>query len=115
MSRQLDEQAMDRATALARVGGDLELLKEIASLFLDEYPRALDDMRKALATGDAKLLENAAHGLKGSVANFCAPAAEEAAFQLEKLGRAQKLDQAPEIVTALEQALALLQAELASL
>jgi|SRR5689334_3689616 len=115
MSRQLDEHVMDRATALARVGGDLELLKEIATLFLDEYPRALDDMRKALATGDAKLLEHAAHGLKGSVANFSAPAAEEAAFQLEKLGRAQKLDQAPEIVTALEQALALLQAELASL
>ena len=115
MSRQLDEHVMDRATALARVGGDLELLKEIAALFLDEYPRALDDMRKALATGDAKLLEHAAHGLKGSVANFSAPAAEEAAFQLEKLGRAQKLDQAPEIVTALEQALALLQAELASL
>jgi two-component system, sensor histidine kinase and response regulator len=115
MSRQVDEQAMDRATALARVGGDLELLKEIAALFLDEYPRALDDMRKALAAGDAKLLENAAHGLKGSVANFCAPAAEDAAFQLEKLGRAQKLDQAPEMVSALEQALALLQAELASL
>jgi HPt (histidine-containing phosphotransfer) domain-containing protein len=115
MGRQLDEHVMDRATALARVGGDLELLKEIAALFLDEYPRALDDIHKALAIRDAKLLEHAAHGLKGSVANFSATAAEEAAFQLEQLGRAQKLDQAPEIISTLEQALALLQAELASL
>src|SRR6185295_8122126 len=112
MSRQLDEQVMDRATALARVGGDLELLREIAALFLDEYPRALDDIHKALATGDAKLLENSAHGLKGSVANFCARSAEDAAFQLEQLGRIKKLDQAPAILSALEQALALLQAEL---
>jgi HPt (histidine-containing phosphotransfer) domain-containing protein len=93
----------------------LELLKEIAALFLDEYPRALDDIHKALATDDAKLLERAAHGLKGSVANFCVPAAEDAALQLEQLGRAQKMDQAPGIVSALEQTLALLQAELASL
>ena len=57
MSRQLDEQVMDRAAALARVGGDLELLKEIAVLFLDEYPRALDDIHKALAARDAKLLD----------------------------------------------------------
>jgi HPt (histidine-containing phosphotransfer) domain-containing protein len=115
MSRQLDEQLMDRATALARVGGDLELLREIAALFLDEYPRTLDDIHKALATGDAKLLEHSAHGLKGSVANFCARSAEDAAFQLEQLGRTQRLDQAPAIVSALEQALALLQAELAAL
>src|SRR5204862_7472236 len=103
MSRQLDEHVMDRATALARVGGDLELLKEIAALFLDEYPRALDDVHKALASRDAKRLEHAAHGRKGPVANFCAPAAGEAAFQLEQLGRAQKLDQGPEIVSTLEQ------------
>ena len=115
MSRQLDEQVMDRALALARVGGDLELLKEIAALFLDEYPRALDDMHKALAAGDAKLLDRAAHGLKGSVANFCARPAEDAAFQLEQMGRMQKLDQAPQTLAALEQALASLQAELASL
>lgn len=115
MTRQLDEQVMDRALALARVGGDLELLKEIAALFLDEYPLALDDMRKALAAGDAKLLDRAAHGLKGSVANFCARSAEDAAFQLEQMGRTQKLDRAPQTLAALEQALASLQAELASL
>ena len=115
MSRQLDEQVMDRATALARVGGDLELLKEIAALFLDEYPRALDDIHKALASGDARLLERAAHGLKGSVANFCARSAEDAAFQLEQMGRAQRMDQASQTLATLEQSLALLQAELASL
>ena len=115
MSEQLQEQVLDRATALARVGGDLDLLKEIAALFLDEYPRALDDIHKAHAAGDAYTLERAAHGLKGSVANFGAAPAVDAAFQLEQLGKAGKLDQIPPHLAALERALALLHAELSSI
>ncbi|MBZ5636399.1 MAG: Hpt domain-containing protein [Acidobacteriia bacterium] len=115
MSEQLQEQVLDRATALARVGGDLELLKEIAALFLDEYPRALDDIHKAVATGDAYVLERAAHGLKGSVANFGASTAVDAAFQLEQLGRAHKLDPVPPALAQLERALACLHAELSAI
>ena len=106
---------LDRAEALARVGGDLELLKEIAALFLEDYPRSLDQIHQALDSGDAKALENSAHGLKGSVANFGARAAVDAAFQLEQLGRAHKLDQVPQALAALEQSLSSLQAELSSL
>ena len=115
MSGQLQEQVLDRAAALARVGGDLDLLKEIAALFLEEYPGSLDAMHKALVSGDAKTIERTAHGLKGSVANFNARIVVDAAFQLEQLGRAQKLDRVPESLAALERALALLHAELASL
>ena len=115
MNGQLQEQVLDRATALARVGGDLDLLKEIAALFLDEYPRELDEIRKAQAAGDAYTLERAAHGLKGSVANFGAAPAVDAAFQLEQLCKACKLDQVPPPLAALERALALLHAELSSI
>ena len=108
-------QMLERDTALARVGGDLELLKEIAALFLEDYPRSLDEIHKALDSGDAKALENSAHGLKGSVANFGARAAVDAAFQLEQLGRAHRLDQVPQALAALEQSLSSLQAELSSL
>jgi two-component system, sensor histidine kinase and response regulator len=106
---------LDRAEALARVGGDVELLKEIAALFLEDYPRSLDEIHKALAAGDAKTLERSAHGLKGAVANFGARAAVDAAFQLEQLGRAQKLDQVPQPLAALERSLTSLHAELASI
>jgi HPt (histidine-containing phosphotransfer) domain-containing protein len=115
MHRDLQEPVLDRATALARVGGDMELLQEISELFLDEYPRALDAMRKALAIGDPKMLERSAHGLKGSVANFGARAAVDAAAELEQLGHAQKMDQAPQVLAALEKALACLHAELSSI
>jgi len=48
------------------VGGDLELLREIAVLFLDECPRALLEIHQAVVGEDAAKLENAAHSLKGS-------------------------------------------------
>lgn len=115
MSEQLQEQILDRATALSRVGGDLELLKEIAALFLDEYPRELAEIRKALAAGDAHTLERSAHGLKGSVANFGARAAVDSAFQLEQFGKAGKLDQAPPALAKLERALGYLHNELSSI
>ena len=115
MSGQIQEQLLDRASALARVGGDLDLLKEIAALFLDEYPRELDEIRMALASGDAHTLERSAHGLKGAVANFGARAAVDAAFQLEQLGKAGKLDQVPVFLAELERALACLHAELSAL
>jgi two-component system sensor histidine kinase/response regulator len=115
MSGQLQEQVLERATALARVGGDLDLLKEIGALFLDEYPRVLNDIHRALAAGDAPTLERSAHGLKGSVANFGARAAVDAAFQLEQLGRAHKLEQVPPALAALERALACLHTELSAI
>lgn len=115
MNGQLQAQVLDRSAALSRVGGDFELLKEIAALFLEEYPRELDDIHKGLAAGDAIAVERAAHGLKGAVANFGARAAVDSAFQLEQLGRAGKLDQLAPALAALERALARLHAELSSL
>ena len=75
--------ALDRSLALSRVGGDVELLQEIAQLFLEDAPNMLAAIDLALRSGDAHALERAAHSLKGSVSNFGAQCAYEAAFSLE--------------------------------
>jgi two-component system sensor histidine kinase/response regulator len=109
---------IDRQMALSRVGGDAELLKEIAQLFIDDYPKALEDIREAANRGDAKSLERCAHGLKGSVANFGAPSAVEAARKLESMGRAAqlaKVEEVQQMIRTLELALAALRPELESL
>lgn len=74
---------MDVEGALERLGGDRELLAELAGLFCDEGPRLLGEAAQALAGGDAAALQNAAHQLKGLLAQFCAAEAREAAWQLE--------------------------------
>jgi len=105
----------DKAVALSRVGGDAELLKEIAVLFLDDYPNSLSELRLAVACGDAKRVERSAHGIKGSVSNFGARPAVDAAMHLETMGRAQKLVEVEQALRTLELALAALRPELESL
>ena len=77
---------LDLSAALSRVGGDEELLKEIAEIFLDQCPEALHDVRAAVEANDHEALQHAAHSLKGSVGNFGAQQAFEAAYRLEQNG-----------------------------
>ena len=106
---------IDRKVALSRVGGDIELLKEIAVLFLDTYPSVLQEIRSATERGDAQMLERSAHGLKGSVANFGAAAAVDAALLLENMGRTRQLQEATQGLRNLELALSALRPELEAL
>src|SRR5580700_12210479 len=85
---------LDEALALSRVGGDFELLREVVGLFLDDYPRALEKIRNAVAANDASGVEHNAHSLKGSVSTFGAKDVFEAALALEKLGRSANLSDA---------------------
>ena len=109
------EPMIDRKVALSRVGGDMELLKEIAHLFLETYPDELREIRAAAERGDAQTLERSAHGLKGSVANFGAAAAVDAARQLEDMGRNRQLQEATQGLHKLELALSWLRPELEAL
>jgi HPt (histidine-containing phosphotransfer) domain-containing protein len=105
----------DRQYALSRVAGDEELLKEIAAVFLEDYPNSLREIRAGIASADAGRMERAAHSLKGSVANFGARDAVACALKLEQMGRASRLQDCAGTLQELEQALASLHAELAAL
>ncbi len=92
----------DLAVALERVGGDEELLKEIADLFVEDAPQLLEAIRVAVEAGDGSALHRAAHSLKGSVANFGAEEAVKAAFQLEQMGKNNQLDGAVDVFSLLK-------------
>jgi two-component system, sensor histidine kinase and response regulator len=106
---------LDRSEALARVGGDAQLLAEIAALFLKDLPRGLGELRKAVAARDAAGIERHAHSLKGSVSNFGAQEARDAAQDLETQARTGSLDNIDASLSKLDHALALLRPELESL
>jgi CheY-like chemotaxis protein len=92
----------DRIGALVRVDSDMELLVELAELFLEDYPRQHALMRRAISDKDAAALETAAHALKGAVGNFCANPAAEAALRLEQIGHSNDLRQAAEALAGLD-------------
>ena len=103
---------LDRAIALSRVGGDTELLQEMAQIYLEECPGQMEAVRAAVAARDAKAVERSAHSLKGSVGNFGATMAQQAALQLEMLGRRGELDGAESALTDLEFAIRKLNPEM---
>jgi PAS domain S-box-containing protein len=112
IARLAPETAIDRARLLERVGGDAGALAEVARIFLADAPRRLGEIRRAIAKGDARALRGAAHTLKGAVSNFGARGAVEAAFELQKIGGAAELDEAPAALERLETELGAVRREL---
>jgi two-component system sensor histidine kinase/response regulator len=93
---------LDRDEIRDRVGGDMKLLRELIDVFFADCPRLWQNVRDALARGDAPRLSQAAHTLKGSIGVFGAQVAHEAAERLELLAGKGDLVQASEVVAQLE-------------
>lgn len=82
----------DRVAVLDNLGGDEELLKEIARIFLAGYQQEVDRMRAALATGDTATLCRLVHAMKGSIGNFGAQAGIDAAIAVERKAHEKQPD-----------------------
>jgi len=106
---------LDEALALSRVGGDFELLREVAGLFLEDYPHALNRIRSAVEADDASGVEHNAHSLKGSVSTFGAKDVFESALALETQGRGGNLSGARDGLRRLEDSLKALRPDLEAL
>ena len=103
---------IDQQALLAGVDGDARLLRELARLFLADYPRNLAQIKDALRLGDVEALAKGAHKLKGAVGNFAAKKAAATAEYLESLGKEGDLRAASDAFVTLESELALLGEEL---
>jgi len=108
------KEVFDLSKALEVVAGKKELFQEIANLFLENLPLYMVQIQEGIVKGDANALEQAAHGLKGSVGNFGAKRSYEAAYLLEKLGRDGKTEEAGDVLTELEKELGVLEKEIKS-
>ncbi|THJ20039.1 MAG: Hpt domain-containing protein [Nitrospira sp. CG24E] len=101
--------------ALNRVDGDQDLFLTLAQMFLDESPKEAVAARAALDRRDGPGVRAAAHKLKGSVMELCAPRLFESAKQLEELGREGKFDEALPVCADVETHLAEVHAALREL
>lgn len=109
------QRVVDRERALAAVGGDMELLRELAGMFQRDAEQMLARVRAEAARGDAEAMWKAAHSLKGALASFGAQSVFETAQRAESIGRSGDLSSAPEVLQALARGMAQLQQELAEI
>jgi two-component system, sensor histidine kinase and response regulator len=82
----VSEPAFNLDEVLERVGGDDELLAELANRFRDTLPKKLDELQRLAALRDLAALRLVAHGMRGACANFSAAPAVRAAHALESVG-----------------------------
>lgn len=102
------------ATALARLGGDQRLFKDLIRFFHEDSPGLLARLQAAISAADAFRLTRAAHSLKSLVANFDAAAATASAERLEVLGLSGDLQDASAELEQLTALVAELDRELAA-
>jgi len=94
--------ALDLEIALSHVDGDRQLLAELTEMFLQDYPRLLDEARNSVLQGDHSGLERAAHTLKGRLAFFGIHKAREQVSELEMMGRINDLSRALQALAEVE-------------
>ncbi len=98
--------AIDLSEALSRVDGDRDLFLTLAGIFLEESPKEAAAARAALQRQDGAGLAAAAHKLKGSVLEICAPRLFECTKRLEDLGRLGEFSEASPVCEDVEVCLA---------
>ena len=98
----LEPRVCDLLGALARMGGDWQLLRQMVEFFREDAPALLARLHAAADSGESAGVEYAAHALHGLVANFGADAAALAAQRVQEIGHAGDLTTVAEAVATLE-------------
>jgi HPt (histidine-containing phosphotransfer) domain-containing protein len=106
---------MDLDIALSHVDGDIQFLAELAELFLQDYPRLMEEMRYSIVQGNHSDLERAAHTLKGRLAFFGLNRMRDMLFGLEMLGRERKSGNSKQVLAEIESAMERILPEFTSL
>lgn len=101
-NQSIPEEAINLDDLMKNIGGDSNLLQEVAGMFIEMSPNMLEDIKAALAAGDAQRLEKTAHTLKGTASNFGAQAVVDLAGDLELMGREDNLSGAGDKLAVLE-------------
>jgi HPt (histidine-containing phosphotransfer) domain-containing protein len=82
---------LDLDGALERIGGDKHLLRELASIFIEDAPPLLSRLTASLAERDCEKAQHYAHGLKGIAANVGGVRLEHLALRIENAARDRDL------------------------
>ena len=64
----------------------MELLEELLTVFVEEFPAQLREIEEAILCNDADKLRKSAHRLKGALGNLAAEEAYETAIAMETYG-----------------------------
>ncbi|MDF0667613.1 MAG: Hpt domain-containing protein [Nitrospira sp.] len=85
---------VDCSLALRWADGDRSLLAEITETFVEDCPQRMKELELAVWEGNANLIRQVSHSLKGMVSCFGAHQAKSLAQEMEHLGRSGEVSEA---------------------
>ena len=91
-----DNEIFDGDASLARLDGDVVVLKELAGMFVDRAAGLVDNLRRALHERDQPASRQATHALIGGMSSFHAARATAAAVHLQDAIKAAEWSRADE-------------------
>jgi CheY-like chemotaxis protein/HPt (histidine-containing phosphotransfer) domain-containing protein len=101
----------NRADLMNRMLEDMEMATLTAQAFVDDLPKQLANIKKAVASGDHAATASAAHRLKGAAGTMGGDALHHVLSELERIGKANTMDTAAALAEKIEaEAAALAQA-----
>jgi HPt (histidine-containing phosphotransfer) domain-containing protein len=95
--------ACDVDSFIERVGGDTDLARELAVLFIPDAIRLVGAIRDAVDAAEPERLRQEAHALKGAAGNFGAARVVAASLDLEMMGKAGDLSRSKAVLASLEE------------
>jgi signal transduction histidine kinase/CheY-like chemotaxis protein len=93
----------DVAAFVHRNQGDVELARDVATIFCNSAVEYLEAIRAALAARDATGLHQSAHRLKSAASNLSLSQLSDSAGRIESAAETRSLEQAAEMMPVLEQ------------
>lgn len=89
-------------SALERVGGDESFLEELLSLYFEDFPQKIEQLKVAIEQKKFDLIRKLGHSLKGSSSTLSLTFLQEASFQMEMAGRDRDIVKANEALVFLK-------------
>jgi signal transduction histidine kinase/DNA-binding response OmpR family regulator len=102
----VDSEILDEVGLMNLVGGNRELVGELAEIFLEDLEPRVTEITAAVNEGDARRLMAGAHALRGSAGSLKAGIVSTAAGALEAMGRSGELGGMKRALTELNVAIA---------
>jgi two-component system, sensor histidine kinase and response regulator len=96
------EEFVNLTELMDRVENDEELLTELLTLFQADLPENRAALQTAVDKGDLRQIEQAAHRLKGMLANLSAKHGAAQAAEIESTARAGNAQKVRELVSAFD-------------
>ena len=100
------DDAGEMAALLEAFNNDGAFFKEVADMFICDYPPMVETVKKAIADKDGALLSRTAHALKGMALNFQVDGAADVARRLEQLADQEQFETARHLCRTLADELA---------